>query len=127
MEDCQLICAALLAVVLPAAAAEEGSDSAELPPSFSEPMPLYTKGLGTFTRPISSANKEAQAYFNQGFQMMYAFAKQDATRSFREAHKRDPNCAICFWGEAWSWGSYLERQDGQGPGAPRLRRHSKSD
>ena len=33
----------------------------------------------------------AQAYFNQGFQMMYAFARQDATRSFREAHARDPN------------------------------------
>jgi tetratricopeptide (TPR) repeat protein len=38
---------------------------------------------------------------------MYAYGKQDATRSFREAEKRDPDCAICYWGEAWSWGSYL--------------------
>ena len=38
---------------------------------------------------------------------MYAFDKVDAVRSFREAEKRDPNCAICYWGEAWSWGSYL--------------------
>ena len=38
---------------------------------------------------------------------MYAFAKQDAARSFREAWRRDPNCAICYWGEAWAWGSYL--------------------
>ena len=21
--------------------------------------------------------------------------------------RADPNCAICYWGEAWSWGSYL--------------------
>jgi tetratricopeptide (TPR) repeat protein len=72
-----------------------------------EPIELYKSGLGTFTRPISSSNKEAQAFFDQGFQMMYAFAKPEAIRSFREAWKRDPNCAICYWGEAWAWGSYL--------------------
>ena len=54
-----------------------------IPANFSEPMPIYAKALGTFTRPISSTNAEAQAYFNQGFQMMYAFAKMDAVRSFR--------------------------------------------
>jgi tetratricopeptide (TPR) repeat protein len=75
--------------------------------SYSEPIQIYKTGLGTFTRPISSSNKEAQAYFDQGFQMMYAFAKAEAVRSFRESWKRDPNCAICYWGEAWAWGSYL--------------------
>jgi tetratricopeptide (TPR) repeat protein len=72
-----------------------------------EPIEIYKTGLGTFTRPISSSNKEAQAFFNQGFQMMYSFAKPEAVRSFREAWKRDANCAICYWGEAWAWGSYL--------------------
>ncbi len=72
-----------------------------------EPIPLYTVGLGAFTRPISSTNAEAQAYFNQGFQMMYAFARMDSVRSFRESWTRDPTCAICYWGEAWAWGSYL--------------------
>lgn len=72
-----------------------------------EAIPLYTAALGSFTRPISSTNSEAQAFFTQGFQLMYAFAKIDAVRSFREAWKRDPNCAICYWGEAWAWGSYL--------------------
>jgi tetratricopeptide (TPR) repeat protein len=56
---------------------------------------------------MSSSNKEAQAFFDQGFQMMYAFAKPEAVRSFREAWKRDADCAICYWGEAWAWGSYL--------------------
>ena len=74
---------------------------------YTEPIEIYKTGLGTFTRPISSSNQEAQAFFNQGFQMMYAFAKPEAVRSFREAWKRDPECAICYWGEAWAWGSYL--------------------
>jgi tetratricopeptide (TPR) repeat protein len=78
-----------------------------LPPRYLEPIPLYTVGLGPFTRAISSTNKDAQAFFTQGFQMMYAFAKPEAVRSFREAWKRDGNCAICYWGEAWAWGSYL--------------------
>ena len=79
----------------------------EYPPEFSEPFPLYEKALGDFERPISSENETAQAYFNQGYQMMYAFTKEDAARSFIEAQKADPNCAICYWGEAWAWGSYL--------------------
>jgi len=74
---------------------------------YTEPIQLFRTGLGMFTRPISSSNREAQAFSDQGFQMMYAFAKADAVRSFREAWKRDPDCAICYWGEAWAWGSYL--------------------
>jgi tetratricopeptide (TPR) repeat protein len=74
---------------------------------YTEPIEIYKTGLGTFARPISSTNKEAQAFFNQGFQMMWSFAKPEAVRSFRESWKRDPDCAICYWGEAWAWGSYL--------------------
>lgn len=74
---------------------------------YTEPIQIFKTGLGTFTRPMSSTNKEAQAFFDQGFQMMYAFAKPEAVRSFREAWKRDADCAMCYWGEAWGWGSYL--------------------
>ena len=38
---------------------------------------------------------------------MYSFAKEDSARSFKASHTADPDCAICYWGEAWSWGSYL--------------------
>ena len=78
-----------------------------LPKYVADPIALYKSGLGPFHRKISTSNREAQAFFDQGFQMMYAFAKLDAVRSFREAWKRDPDCAICYWGEAWAWGSYL--------------------
>ncbi len=74
---------------------------------YTEPIQIFATGLGTFTKPMSSTSKEAQSFFDQGFQMMYSFAKAEAVRSFREAWKRDSGCAICYWGEAWAWGSYL--------------------
>ena len=91
-----------------AAPAQQSQDRAwELFERYTAPIEIYKTGLGTFARPISSSNAEAQAFFNQGFQMMWSFAKPEAVRSFRESWKRDPNCAICYWGEAWAWGSYL--------------------
>ncbi len=97
--------ACVLALGTSTAAQHEMTSS--VPPRYSDPIRLYTVELGPFTRPISSRNTEAQAFFTQGFQMMYAFAKPEAVRSFREAWKRDPDCAICYWGEAWALGSYL--------------------
>ena len=87
--------------------AQVAEDDLAFPEIFSDPISLYADALGQFSRPISSSVPEAQSFFNQGFQLMYAFAKVEATRSFREAQKYDPNCAICYWGEAWTWGSYL--------------------
>jgi tetratricopeptide (TPR) repeat protein len=79
----------------------------ELPKYVADPIPIYTVGLGPFTKTITTRNPEAQALFSQGMQMMYSFAKLDAVRSFRAAWQRDASCAICYWGEAWAWGSYL--------------------
>jgi tetratricopeptide (TPR) repeat protein len=97
---------ALLLAIFPAGAAAQHYEH-PLPADFDEPIRLYTAGLGKFSRPISSPNPKAQAYFNQGFQLMYAFAKAEAGRSFREAQRQDPDCAICYWGEAWAWGPYV--------------------
>ena len=95
---------------LTAHAQDDQATETVLPEIFREAIPLYGAALGPFHRPISSTSDEAQAYFDQGFQMMYAFAKMEAVRSFREAWKKDAECAICYWGEAWAWGSYLNGQ-----------------
>ena len=102
-------CCCCCAVIASPAAAQTvaAPDPGPVPKYVAEPIKLLSTALGTFHRPISSKNPEAQKFFDQGFQMMYAFARLDAVRSFREAWKRDPNCAICYWGEAWAWGSYL--------------------
>ncbi len=109
-----LLAGVIMLAAPPALAQNDGGDggataaASDLPESFAEPMRLYDVSVrGPLSHPISTSNSEAQAYFDQGFALMYAFAKQEATRSFREAWKRDPDCAICYWGEAWSWGSYL--------------------
>lgn len=82
-----------------------GGDSG--PDAFLAPIPLYKEMTGDFSRPISTSSATAQAYFDQGMQLRYAYAVDAAARSFREAWKADPNCAICYWGESWSLGSYL--------------------
>jgi tetratricopeptide (TPR) repeat protein len=60
--------------------------------------------LGTHHVAISSRNERAQAYFDQGIRLAYAFNHQEAIRSFREARRIDPACAICAWGEALAHG-----------------------
>jgi tetratricopeptide (TPR) repeat protein len=82
----------------------------ELPEIVRTPIALMPRALGPYTRAISSRNTDAQAFFTQGTQMMFAFAKADAIRSFRAAWTADPDCAICYWGEAWAWGSYLNEK-----------------
>ena len=92
------------------------------PPATSQeadpPIQLYEKALGAFSRSVTTSSKEAQAFVDQGFQMMYAFASNDAPRSFREAQRKDSLCAMCFWGEAWTRGPYLN--------APMFKENAKS-
>ncbi|HSJ12768.1 MAG TPA: hypothetical protein VK939_00040 [Longimicrobiales bacterium] len=62
-------------------------------------VPLYDN-LGAYQRPISAANAEAQQYFDQGMRLTYAFNHAEAVRAFEEATRRDPGCAMCYWGIA---------------------------
>lgn len=91
-----------------------GMASEELPESFKAPMKLFEKGLGPLSRTITTDVVQAQAFFDQGLQLMYAFTPEDAARSFREAQKSDPSCAMCYFGEAWAWGHYLNGPMGPG-------------
>ncbi len=63
--------------------------------------------LGTFSWKVTTAVEEAQSYFDQGVRLMFAFTPRDAQDAFREARRLDPACAMCWWGEAWSLGPYL--------------------
>jgi hypothetical protein len=70
-------------------------------------MPLYGERLGSYTWPVTTTSQTAQAYFDQGVRLMYAYTPGDALRSFVEARTEDPECAMCWWGEAWAVGPYL--------------------
>lgn len=71
--------------------------------ALSEDVPLV-QGLGAVDVPITTSNPQAQAYFNQGLAFTYGFNHDAAVRSFRKAQQLDPQCAMCFWGEAYALG-----------------------
>ena len=61
-------------------------------------------GLGTHSHTVSTENVSAQRYFNQGLVLSFAFNHAESIRSFKAAQRLDPNCAMCYWGEALSRG-----------------------
>jgi len=67
------------------------------------PVPLF-EGLGADHFSITTKSKKAQAYFNQGFQLTVAFNHMEAIRSFKQALKQDPDCAMAHWGIAFALG-----------------------
>lgn len=64
------------------------------------------KGLGAHSMKVT-ATPEAQAYFDQGINLVFGFNHAEAIRSFREAARLDPNCAMCWWGVALALGSNI--------------------
>jgi tetratricopeptide (TPR) repeat protein len=69
-------------------------------PAFADTEPPLWTDIGAITWKIATANERAQAYFDQGLRLSYAFNHDEARRAFRTAQKLDPDCAMCFWGEA---------------------------
>lgn len=62
------------------------------------------KGLGAHRHRISTHNPRTQMYFDQGVNLMFGFNHAEAIRSFREAARLDPDCAMCWWGVAFALG-----------------------
>lgn len=109
----------LLAAVLLAACGKQTKVSNELPASLCatpasaaalkvmdttrQIAPLLTN-LGDYGMKITTSSEEAQKFFNQGLNLYYGFNHLEAYRSFREAARLDPSCAMCWWGQALSLG-----------------------
>lgn len=75
--------------------------------AFQKPIDYIPQALGPYEWKITTNSVKAQQYFTQGMQMRYAYGVDDAARSFREARLADPACAMCYWGEAFALGSFL--------------------
>ena len=58
------------------------------------------QNLGNHTFPVSTRNRQAQQFMNQGLNLAYAFNHAEARRAFREAARLDPNLAMAYWGQA---------------------------
>ena len=65
--------------------------------------PLF-ENMGNHIHSISTKNPYVQRYFDQGLTIDFAFNHAESARSFRAAQTLDPECAMCFWGEALALG-----------------------
>jgi len=57
--------------------------------------------LGTVSFPISCA-PATQAQFERGMALLYSFEYETASDQFQEIQKKDPACAMAYWGQAMS-------------------------
>ncbi len=60
--------------------------------------------LGSHTFPVSTKNRQAQLFMNQGLNLSYAFNHAEAGRAYREAARLDPSLAMAYWGDALALG-----------------------
>ncbi len=70
------------------------------------PMFLYD-GLGNHTHKVTTKSPDAQKYFDQGLRFIFGFNHGAAIRSFQEAARLDPDCAMAHWGVALACGPHI--------------------
>ncbi|NYF80235.1 tetratricopeptide repeat protein [Granulicella arctica] len=75
----------------------------QMPAPDSRPVPLMS-GLGNSHHAIRTNKPEAQRYFNQGMNYLFAFNHDEARRSFQKAADIDPQAAMPLWGIALAVG-----------------------
>ncbi|MEE1877264.1 hypothetical protein [Altererythrobacter litoralis] len=66
-------------------------------------LPHYSS-IPTSDITATGISGEGRAYFDQGVALLYGFNHAAAVRSFRKARAFEPECAMCWWGEAYANG-----------------------
>jgi tetratricopeptide (TPR) repeat protein len=62
------------------------------------PAPPRITGIGDSHLQITTKSAKAQAYFDQGLNLLHCFWDFEAYRAFKEAARLDPNAAMAYWG-----------------------------
>jgi hypothetical protein len=73
-------------------------------PAPGQPLAPRLQNLGTHTFPVSTKNKRAQLFINQGINLAFGFNHAEAARAFAEAARLDPGLAIAYAGHAFVLG-----------------------
>ena len=82
--------------------------------------PPLLSGLGRATLSIETSSRDAQQFFDQGYRLAWGFNHAEALRAFRKAQRLDPQCAMCFWAEAWALGPNINVPMDPAANAPAL-------
>ena len=83
-----------------------GHDMADMQPVLPPeqlPAPIRMTGIGNAHIAIT-ASPEAQAWFDQGLNLMHDFWDYESVKAFEQSVRVDPNCAMCWWGLAQAQG-----------------------
>lgn len=119
----RVLAAAVILFPLLTGCASQGVHEGHRGPAQSVPAserraPLF-HDLGNHHHAIETKSPEAQRYFDQGLVLSYGFNHAEAARSFREAARHDPDCAMCWWGAALVLGPNINApmEDGAVPDA----------
>lgn len=68
-----------------------------IPPPEQLPVPIRMSGIGNSHIDIT-ATPEAQAWFDQGLNLMHDFWDYESAKAFEQGIRVDPHCAMCWWG-----------------------------
>src|SRR6202040_2671696 len=67
-------------------------------------IPFLMPGLGEVHHPVSTKNRQAQEFFDQGLKLVFGFNHDEARKSFQRAAELDPNLAMAGWGVSLTLG-----------------------
>ena len=73
--------------------------------------------IGTYSFPTSTDNAEAQEQFMQGVGFLHSFGMTQAQAAFRRAQELDPDFAMAYWGEVFTYQHPFYGPVHEGPGA----------
>src|SRR5271155_5604417 len=73
--------------------------------------PPRITGIGDNHLDISTISGKAQAYFDQGFNLLHCFWDFEAYRAFKEAARLEPNAAMTYWCIAEAVANYPAMED----------------
>ena len=79
------------------------ADMQPIPPPEELPAPIRMTGIGNAHITITGT-PEAQAWFDQGLNLMHDFWDYESMKAFEQSVRVDPNCAMCWWGLAQAEG-----------------------
>jgi tetratricopeptide (TPR) repeat protein len=111
-----LLFVALLLTLNHAAFAQDHHTACAAPPAYvpaellARELPLRT-GIGNSSEAITTKSKDAQAYYTQGLNYLESYVWIEAARSFNQALRLDPTCAMANLGLSYVY-SGLESSAG---------------
>ncbi|HWR34820.1 MAG TPA: hypothetical protein VN622_02980 [Clostridia bacterium] len=96
--------AAFLVAIVPTSTVLAQHHVPDADPAMVQSKAPLLDNIGNLHHVVSTENKLAQRYFDQGLTLAYGFNHMEAERSFLNAAGLDPRLAMAYWGQALALG-----------------------